>query len=956
MVFQNAKWIWAHSNPKVYNETIAIHRPLNIKSGIKKASIAITADSWYRLFVNGEWVADGPARYWPEHTTYDVIDISGYLYPASPNHITILARHYGIGDFHGVYQRPGVLFELNIQETNGRRQQLVSDKSCWASVEMARQSNTSKISIQMEPAELYDARLEGHGKYAPAVEIADARSGPWKNLTPRDTALLTQRNVPFQRFVGGNVVKGEGDVFCVAAARLCQKGYVRSNIYVSAACGMASALELKKAATITIETVGWNVAIDGKLVLEDKLFNKKTIRLKAGKHFVLALAHRAACWHFPDKLFSMQTDTPRRWFNPLKASADNPWVFLKFDQFQFDKTDLHWPYSPTPEPQVAQTEKAYKAFAENLIKTVITPADLASKCKPYVKLLKKDAMFVQSIDWQFRHRQPTGQKPRLENPAACLSDNAEYTTVYPTTSGDVELIYDIGQETLGYWLFDLLAPAGVIVDAFAVEYITPNGKPQFPFNNQNGLRYITAEGRNQFLSIKPRAGRYLFLTLRNLTAPVKIRHIGLIETTYPTQNKAEFDCSDPTLTRIWQISERTVELCMTDTYVDCPLYEQTLWVGDARNETLFGYVLYGAEDIARRCIRLAAESLRHYPLVGCQVPTSWDCLLPAWSFLWTMSVWDYYWQTADRSFVRQYWQAVQKNVNNSLKYLDDRGLFTAPMWNMFDWSGIDQDQDCVLHNSMLLVGALNAAIACAELIGKNNQAKLWKTARANLKKAINRLWDAKKGAYPDSIHVDGTISPKSSVHSSFLSVLYDIADDKIRRQALKNTITPPKDMVRVGSPFAIFYQYLCWEKVGYWKEIFDSIYQNYKPMLAAGATTVWETFPEHNLSEEITAGGPTRSHCHAWSSAPVYFIARLILGVQQTAPGGKAFLISPYLYNLSWAKGTVKTHQGDIKVVWRLENKTLYIDFLAPNGVSVKYARNFSHKGLTIVINGKLIR
>src|SRR5690606_2240054 len=114
-----------------------------------------------------------------------------------------------------------------------------------------------------------------------------------------------------------------------------------------------------------------------------------------------------------------------------------------------------------------------------------------------------------------------------------------------------------------------------------------------------------------------------------------------------------FSCSDLRLERVWDISAHTLKLCMEDTFTDCPLYEQTLWVGDARNESVFAFTAFGAEDLARRCIVLAGQSLERYPLVGCQLPSAWDTLLPAWSFLWGISVWDYYFQTGDKAFVKQ---------------------------------------------------------------------------------------------------------------------------------------------------------------------------------------------------------------------------------------------------------------------------------------------------------------
>ena len=139
---------------------------------------------------------------------------------------------------------------------------------------------------------------------------------------------------------------------------------------------------------------------------------------------------------------------------------------------------------------------------------------------------------------------------------------------------------------------------GVCVDIFGVEYIAPDGRIQHTDGNRNGMRYITRQGVNQFTSLKRRAQRYLFLTLRNQHAPVQIRNVHLVESTYPVNAIGSFACSDPRLDKIWEISTRTLKLCMEDTYTDCPLYEQTHWVGDARNESLFGYSVFGATDLA----------------------------------------------------------------------------------------------------------------------------------------------------------------------------------------------------------------------------------------------------------------------------------------------------------------------------------------------------------------------
>ena len=87
--------------------------------------------------------------------------------------------------------------------------------------------------------------------------------------------------------------------------------------------------------------------------------------------------------------------------------------------------------------------------------------------------------------------------------------------------------------------------------------------------------------------------------------------------------------------------------------------------------------LFGADDLARRCIRLAALSLERYPITGCQVPSAWEILLPAWSFLWTISVWEEFFYKGDQDFLAQTWPWVVRNLQGAEELLDEHGLFST---------------------------------------------------------------------------------------------------------------------------------------------------------------------------------------------------------------------------------------------------------------------------------------
>jgi hypothetical protein len=1008
-----ASWIW-HAQPSYtpYHQAILARKSFSLPARPGSAMLRIAVDGGYRLRINGAWVADGPARAWPEHFYYDEIDASPYL-QAGDNQIEVIARHWQVGDFHTRAQQAGLLVQLDVLFPDGGASRILSDAT-WETAHLpAWAANVPKVSIQMEPQELYDARLEESIRFTPAAVLYPADGGPWHDLLPRDVALLTRAPRHFKRFLAANLLRRKRDLnFCLPVVRLASKEpVVEANYYQTAAGAMATLLELIAPAEIRLELDGMQAAIAGQS-REDGRYT-----LPAGRHLLVACPwpvfnHRKerelrivdppeglrlvnplplssstpnpedkitgdftahACREISETPYQlpspsqgaplvhpkgrgagMRVDSdesecriaPKGLGRPVGAGvSDNPWLFLALPQYAVSENDMDWVWF-TSTSGARETAAAGCRAAFNRLLTCTDPAQLSAGSEFELRQLPAEEMFVHSTHWLFHQREISGSAASLvDNPGALIHDNSAFTTVRPSPEGDLELVYDLGEQSVGYFQFELIAPAGVCVDLYSVEYIAADGTVQHTGDNHNGLRYITRDGLNRFTSLKRRAGRYLFLALRDQHALVQIRLLRTIESTYPVEYRGAFSCSDARLDRVWEISARTLALCMEDTFTDCPLYEQTYWVGDARNESIFAYDTFGAADIARRCLRLAAQSLERYPLAGGQVPSSWDMLLPAWSFLWGIAVWDYYFYTGDRTALEEFWPAVIANLRGAQARLDSHGLFSGKFWNMFDWTPVDDRHETVLHNSLLLAGALDAAQKAAAVLADGANKTWLADFRARLSAAINACWDPAKNAYPDAILEDGTASSSTCMHTSFLSLLYDVIPPEHAAAALANALTPPQGMVPVGSPFAMMYYYEALAKTGQPAAILASIYANYLPMLADGATTVWEVFP---TSGDRPGGFPTRSHCHAWSSAPLHFLPQVVLGIRQDEPGGAAYTISPWVGDLAWARGTVCTARGPLEVSWQRDGQQLSLTIHAPEGVAVKLASNPSLAGLEI--------
>jgi alpha-L-rhamnosidase len=936
-----AAWIWRQgADPKDYNQTVIATRRVSLEAA-SEAVLRITADCYYRLYINGAWVNDGPARNYPDHFQYDTLDVTGYLIKGE-NEIKVIARYYGVGDFHHLPQQAGLLAQLDVKTTQGKIQSVLTDKSWKVATAKAWLPNTPKVSIQMEPAEWYDAREE-ELKFERAVEWFKTTNGPWKNLAPRDTALLSRQPVTLKAFLGAKLVKTEALDFCLPAARLANPGVVEANHSASCVGGLVACLINDQTCPVQLEADGMKFSIDG-VVKDDGRYS-----LAPGRHVVLAFT-REVTSHNKERSLRFWDPAGFRLENPINRGQTNPWCYLDFKDLAFATNDMVWIGFPRS-PEVTAKITEYNRLTDGWLKEIINTETLKEKLEPRCRVMDFDKMFVRDSAWQFQHRRVVGDASTLiQHPQALMHNTADATLVTPSPQGDIELLYDLGEQNCGYYSFDLVADAGVCVDIYGLEYIAEDGRIQHSWGNRNGLRYLTKAGENHFTSLKRRSGRYVFITLRNQKTPVRIRNFTLIESTYPVNYIGNFSCSDSRLDNIWTISTRTLKLCMEDTFTDCPLYEQTHWVGDARNESLIAYPVFGSTDLARHCIWQTAQSMERFPMAGCQVPSGWECLLPAWSFLWGISTWDYYWHTGDQEYLRAIYPYAIRNLKGAEQYVNDQGLFSAAFWNLFDWSGIDQGPKTVLHNTLFMVGAIDAALKEAKALGEDKDVPWLTELRQKLVTGANRLWNERKRAYADSIHDDGTVSSSICQHTSILALLYDIVDKDKNILARWNLLEPPADMVRIGSPFAMLYLYEAFEKIGQEDATIKQIYHDYLPMLESGATTVWESFPTGTTGSD---GFPTRSHCHAWSSAPSYFLNRIIVGIKATAPGGAAFQLSPRLNGLTWAKGTVATAKGPVSASWKVSGKVLDVSYAAPDGVKVEFLPNSSMKGLRYVVHSK---
>jgi alpha-L-rhamnosidase len=158
-----AQWIWFPSHRTLSNTFILFRKEIDVGEDVPVTARGwITADSRYRLTVNGERVQWGPAPFDPRYQEADPFDITAFLKPGK-NVIGVEVLHYGLGDGTWPGGKPGLLFHGELIDTAGNKVSLVSDSSWLSYLDRAHKPGQHKRWFLRSLQEEFDSRLHPVG-------------------------------------------------------------------------------------------------------------------------------------------------------------------------------------------------------------------------------------------------------------------------------------------------------------------------------------------------------------------------------------------------------------------------------------------------------------------------------------------------------------------------------------------------------------------------------------------------------------------------------------------------------------------------------------------------------------------------------------------------------------------------------------------------------------------------
>jgi alpha-L-rhamnosidase len=910
----DASWIWCSGcADSPHNFYMYARRSFELPAAVDSAKVRVTADSRYKLYVNGELVGQGPVKSDRRWLYYDEWDIARFLKPGK-NVVAALVHHYGEWTFSYMHGRGGFILEAEIASAGGGRVRVLTDSNWKAIPSEAWWPDIDRMSVQQGFPEIYDSRKEpagwneadfDDGAWPVAVELGRPPVDPWPRLIPRTTPDFFEKLVrPVAIVSTGDTVQDEiyegTDFDLLYPGEKESASYATTNVYSPKI--MTATLELSSFAACRVWT--------GKTALLANYYGEtahmdsvaKPLDLAAGWNpLMVKCVNRSDGSKFIVKLtateiggivFSPYKDPDRQGWaavGPFRAAGGREAAFKKSFPPQKD---------PNPESKYKTPDGAELAW-KYVGNTDRTLARLGYSLAA-MKMLPLE-------------------KGRIENAESLIDGSAAPTTVYTGADGAAYVLLDMGREVNGYPRIEIeSARGGEIVDVGYTEALEDsNGMAISPLSPAGGHlnasrggvnyadRYITRPGAQLWETFAKRAFRYMLIVVRDADSPLAIRFAGIRFSTYDVGSRGAFSASDETLNRIWSVGAYTLQMNMDDSFTDCPWRERGEWWGDARVEILVDYYAFGVSALPRRGILQIGESQRDDGLVAGIYPTDWDNRwLPDYALIWVMSAMDYYNYTGDATILPEVLPRIKKLLDGFFLAHENAGhlLQDVPHWVFIDWAPVDKRGTNAALNSFYYKALLDAA-ALFRAGGDARTADGYEAKAGAVKKSMNDiLWDPERGVYADCF-TEGARCKTVGQQANSLAVLFDIAPPEKHKSIMLYALDPDKDVVRSGSPYFSYYILSALRHAGMDGEAMAYL-MRWKEMLDWGATTYWEVW------------GTGNSLCHAWSSAPTYDLSRYVLGVYPTAPGYARIGVEPRPGALAYASGVVPTPRGDLPIRW----------------------------------------
>ena len=434
--------------------------------------------------------------------------------------------------------------------------------------------------------------------------------------------------------------------------------------------------------------------------------------------------------------------------------------------------------------------------------------------------------------------------------------------------------------------------------------------------------YFPGGGEETYSPSWFRTFRFIRVTIETGETPLTVYPLKLVETRYPLENKVRFESNQSWLKPVWDMSLRTLELCMHETYEDCPFYEQLQYTMDTRLQMLFTYIISGEAVMQRKTIHDYHTSMLPEGMLQSRYPSKYPQIIPPFSLHWIYMLKDYYMETGDIDLLERYRPTMESILAWFKRKTGPQGLIEhLGYWDFADWADAWDDIAGMPRASLHGPSAIQNLAYCFGLevgawimdtLDCKCLAERYRAEKAAISEKVEVLcWAADKGLYRE-----GPAYEEYSQHAQLWAVLSGLAKGERAKEIMGKALS---DDSLVPCSFVLqFYLFRALEEAGMYEET-EKLWDQWKHMIDMDCVTVPEI-----------PGKYVRSECHAWGALILHELPRKFLGISPLTPGYGKLLIKPVGLYMKEISGAVPTPFGKAEVKWRSDDKCFKIEGKTP--------------------------
>jgi alpha-L-rhamnosidase len=518
------------------------------------------------------------------------------------------------------------------------------------------------------------------------------------------------------------------------------------------------------------------------------------------------------------------------------------------------------------------------------------------------------------------------------------------------TSPSGKTLVDFGQNLVGWLRFTVRGEAGATITVRHAEVLEDGEPGTRPLRSAKAADTFILSGGEDFFEPTKTFHGFRYAEITGWPGALSAESIEAVVVHSDLERIGEFECSNPLVNQLHRNIVWGLKGNFLDLPTDCPQRDERLgWTGDIAVFAPTAAFLYDVKGFLQDwLLDLAAEQEAADGLVPITVPDALKyCPQPAEfptpesSALWSeASVWVPWalWEAyGDDTVLRNQYGSMASHTRRVEGLLSPTGLWDSG-FQFGDWLDPDAapDQpwaakaDTGVVATACLYRTASITAQTARLLGKTDDAEHFEQLAGRVRASFAEHYVASDG----TIHSDCT-----TVYA--LAIAFDILETSSQREFAGNRLA---DLVRdndyrvstgfAGTPFITH----ALTDTGHADEAYRLLLEESCPSwlypVTMGATTIWERW-DSMLPDGTINPGEMTSFNHYALGAVADWMHKAIGGIRPLEPGYAKVLIAPQPgEGIDWAKTSLKTPHGVVRVEWRLAGGALELEATVPEGVT----------------------